>query len=186
VATEKIAGLIDTWLIGHDGMAMDHQMFISEGTWPFGFAVGRGNRLFISEAAAGAPNGSSVSSYQLSDSGGLTVISGKVPTEQTAACWLVLTYDGRYVYTANAGSASISGFRVGANGSLELLNQPGLPAMTGKHPADMAFSHDGHTLFSLNNGDGSISAFGVKSDGSLKPMSGLSGLPTTSAGLAGW
>ena len=186
VVTEKITGLIDTWLLGHDGMAMDQQTFMSVGTWPFGFAFGRGNRLFISEAAAGAPNGSSVSSYELSDSGGLAVISGKVPTEQTAACWLVLTYDGRYVYTANAGSASISGFLVHRNGSLELLDNPSLPAMTGMHPADMAFSQDGRVLFSLNNGDGTISAFGVKSDGSLEPKIGLSGLPTTSAGLAAW
>ncbi len=134
-------------------------MFMSVGTWPFGFAVGRGNRLFISEAAAGAANGSSVSSYELSDSGGLAVISGKVPTEQTAACWLVLTYDGRYVYTANAGSASISGFRVQGNGSLELLDKTGLPAKTGMHPADMAFNQDGRLLFSLNNGDGTIKRF---------------------------
>ena len=54
------------------------------------------------------------------------------------------------------------------------------------HPADMAFSHDGAVLFSLNNGDGTISAFGVKPDGSLEPKSGLSGLPTTAAGLAAW
>jgi len=186
VVTEKIAGLIDTWLLGHDGLAMDYQRFMSVGTWPFGFAVGRGNRLFVSEAAAGAADGSSVSSYQLSDSGRLAVISGSVPTEQTAACWLVLTYDGRYVYTANAGSASISGFRVHRNGSLELLDPSGVTGTTGAHPADMAFSHDGNTLFSLNNGDGTISAFGVKSDGSLEPMSGLSGLPTTAAGLAAW
>jgi 6-phosphogluconolactonase (cycloisomerase 2 family) len=186
VVTEKIAGLIDTWLLRHDGMAMDHQTFTSVGIWPFGFAVGRGERLFISEAAAGAANASSVSSYELSDSGSLAVISGKVATQQTAACWLVLSYDGHYVYTANAGSASISGFRVHSDGSLELLDNPGLPATTGTHPADMAFSHDGRTLFSLNNGDGTISAFGVKSDGSLEPRSGLIGLPTTSAGLAAW
>jgi 6-phosphogluconolactonase (cycloisomerase 2 family) len=186
VVTEKITGLIDTWLLGHDGMATNYQVFTSVGTWPFGFAVGRGDRLFISEAAAGAPNGSSVSSYALSDSGDLAVISGKVPTEQTAACWLVLTYDGRHVYTANAGSASITGFQVNSDGSLKLLNDPSLPAKTGMHPADMAFNQDGQLLFSLNNGDGSISAFGVKSSGGLEPVSGLSGLPTTSAGLAAW
>jgi hypothetical protein len=54
------------------------------------------------------------------------------------------------------------------------------------HPADTAFSHNGHELFNLNNGEGTISAFGGQSDGSLKPLSGLSGLPTTSAGLASW
>ena len=186
IVTEKITGLIDTWLLGHDGMATNHQVFTSEGTWPFGFAVGRGDRLFVSEAAAGAPDGSSVSSYALSDTGGLDVISGKVPTEQTAACWLVLTYDGRYVYTANAGSATISGFQVRRDGSLELLDNPSLPATTGKHPADMAFGQAGQLLFSLNNGDGSISAFAIEPNGGLEPKSGLTGLPTTTAGLAGW
>ncbi len=185
IVTEKIAGLIDTWLVGNDGMASDHQMFVSEGIWPFGFAVGRGDRIFVSEAAAGAPNGSSVSSYALSDSGGLGVISAKVATEQTAACWLVLTHDGRFVYTANAGSATIAGFRVRADGTLELLHDSSLPAATGMHPADMAFSHDGSELFSLNNGDGTISAFRIMSNGSLAPLNGLGGLPTTSAGLAG-
>lgn len=186
VVTEKITGLIDTWVVGHDGMAMDPQMFMSVGVWPFGFAVSHGERIFVSEADAGAADKSSVSSYQLSDSGGLSVISGSVPTEQTAACWLVLTYDGHYVYAANAGSASISGFSVKGDGSLKLLEASGVSGTTGAHPADMAFSHDGKTLFSLNNGDGSISAFGIKSDGSLKPMTGLSGLPTTTAGLAAW
>jgi 6-phosphogluconolactonase len=186
VVTEKISGMIDTWLLGHDGMATNHQVFMSEGIWPFGFAVGRGNRIFVSEAAAGAANASSASSYELTDLGSLTVISGKVPTEQTAACWLVLTYDGSFVYTANAGSATISGFRIGANGSLELLKNSGFPAKTGMHPADMAFSLDGLTLFSLNNGDGTISTFGIEGDGSLEPKSGLTGLPTTSAGLAAW
>jgi 6-phosphogluconolactonase len=186
VVTEKIAGMIDTWLLGHDGMATNHQVFASEGVWPFGFAVGRGNRIFVSEAAAGAADASSASSYELGESGSLTVISGEVPTEQTAACWLVLTYDGSFVYTANAGSATISGFRVGANGSLELLKNSGFPAATGVHPADMAFSPNGFTLFSLNNGDGTISTFSIKSGGSLEPMKGLTGLPTTSAGLAAW
>jgi 6-phosphogluconolactonase len=186
VVTEKIAGLIDTWVLEHDGMATNHQIFMSEGVWPFGFAVGHGNRIYVSEADAGVANASSVSSYQLTDSGGLTDISAKVPTEQTAACWLALTFDGSFVYTANAGSATISGFRVGARGSLELLKVAGLPASTGMHPADMAFSSDGLTLFSLNNGDGTVSAFRIKSNGSLEPMSGLTGLPTTSAGLAAW
>jgi 6-phosphogluconolactonase len=184
VVTEKISGMIDTWLLGHDGMATNHQVFASEGVWPFGFAVGRGDRIFVSEAAAGAANASSASSYKLTDSGDLTVISAKVPTEQTAACWLVLTYDENFVYTADAGSAAISGFKVGADGSLELLKNSGFPAATGEHPADMAFSPDGLTLFSLNNGDGTMSTFSIKSNGSLEPMKGLTGLPTTSAGLA--
>jgi 6-phosphogluconolactonase (cycloisomerase 2 family) len=186
VVTEKISGMIDTWAVGRDGLATNHQVFASEGVWPFGFAVGRGDRIFVSEADAGAADASSVSSYNLKETGALSVISAKVATQQTAACWLVLTDNGSYAYTANAGSATISGFRVSPNGSLELLQKEGFPATTGMHPADMAFSHDGLELFSLNNGDGTVSAFGIKANGSLKPMSGLTGLPTTSAGLAAW
>jgi hypothetical protein len=50
----------------------------------------------------------------------------------------------------------------------------------------MAFSRDGGTLFSLGNGNGTLNAFAVKSNGELQAMGSLSGLPTTSAGLAAW
>lgn len=178
--------MIDTWVLDHDGLATDHQVFSSGAGGNFGFAVGRGNRLFVSEAAGGAADSSAVSSYQLSESGDLSVIDSSVGTKQTAACWLVLTHNGSYIYTANAGSASISGFRVGPGGSLQLLTSSGIAASTGAHPADMALSHDGHFLFSLNNGDGTLSAFAVQPDGGLQSIGSLSGLPTTSAGLAAW
>jgi len=178
--------MIDTWVLDHDGMATNHQVFSSGAGGNFGFAVGRGNRLFVSEAAGGMMNASAVSSYVLSDAGHLTVIDSSVSTKQTAACWLVLSSDGRFLYTANAGSASLSAFRVQPSGSLSLLDASGVSATTGAHPADMTFSHDGHRLFSLNNGDGTISGFMVKSNGELGADSSLSGLPNTSAGLAGW
>ena len=129
---------------------------------------------------------SAVSSYQLSDAGDLTVIDSSASTKQTAACWLVLSYDGHFVYTANAGSASLSGFRVQPPGSLKLLHASGASATTGAHPADMSFSHDGRRLFSLNNGDGTISGFMVKPNGELGADGSLGGLPNTSAGLAAW
>ncbi len=178
--------MIDTWVLDQDGMATDHQVFTAGLGGNFGFAVGRGNRLYVTEAAGGAANGSAVSAYALSDSGGLTVVDGSVSTKQTAACWLALTFDNRFLYTANAGSATVSGFSVQQDGSLELLNSSGVSGSTGAHPADMAFSHDGRTLFVLDNGSGMISAFGLGMDGALAAKTGLSGLPTTAAGLAGW
>ena len=95
-------------------------------------------------------------------------------------------FDDRFLYIANAGSASISGFQLQPSGKLKLLNASGVSGRTGAHPADMTFSHDGRRLFSLNNGDGTISGFMVKSNGQLGPDGSLSGLPNTSAGLAGW
>lgn len=178
--------MIDTWVLDQDGLATDHQVFTSGAGGNFGFAVGRGNRLFISEAAGGAAGASAVSSYHLSDSGNLSLIDSSVGTKQTAACWLVLSHNESYLYTANAGSASLSGFRVGPGGSVQLLTPSGITATTGAHPADMALSHDGHLLFSLDNGNGMVNAFAVQPDGGLQSIGSLSGLLTTSAGLAAW
>jgi 6-phosphogluconolactonase (cycloisomerase 2 family) len=157
-------------------------MFPSAGTTPFGFAVSPEDRLFVSEAGTG-----SASSYTVSDAGELSVISATLLTTQKAACWLIASHDGRFVYTANAGSGSISGFRVGNNGSLELLDADGRTAATGdgSHPVDMAQSHDGRFLYSLANGDGTLHGFKVSENGSLEPVTVLSGIPTSAAGLAG-
>ena len=187
VVTERLTNLIDTFALCEDGLAVDQQTFQSAGTTPFGFDVGRRGRVFVSEEGGGAANASSASSYKVSEDGDLSVISGAVPTHQTAACWLLTSHDGRFVYTANAGSGSISGFRVGRRGSLELLDADGQTALTGdkSHPTDMVQSQDSRFLYSLNNGNGTISAFRSKPDGSLHSLMVLNGLPTSVAGLAG-
>ena len=100
---------------------------------------------------------------------------------------MIASHDGRFVYTANAGSGSISGFRVGHNGSLELLDADGRTAVTGdgSHPVDMAQSHDGRFLYGLANGNGTLHGFKVGENGSLESVTVVSGIPTSAAGLAG-
>ncbi len=182
IVTERLTNLIDTFALDEDGLATDIKTFQSVGATPFGFDIGREDRLFVSEADA-----STVSSYQISEDGELAVISGAVPTHQAAACWLLTARNGRFIYTANAGSGSISGFGVGHDGSLHLLDQDGVTGLTGSgsHPTDMVQSRNGRFLYSLNNGNGSISAFATRPNGSLSPLMTVSGLPTTAAGLAG-
>jgi 6-phosphogluconolactonase len=187
IVTERNSNLIDTFVVGDDGLANDHKMFQSVGATPFGFDVGRGNRIFVSEAGGGAANASSASSYDVSGEGDLAVISGAVPTEQTAACWLLASRNGRFIYTANAGSGSISGFSVDQDGSLHLLDTDGRTAVTGdgSHPVDMTESRNGRFLYNLANGSGTLHAFTVRPNGSLEPRMVLSGIPTSAAGLAG-
>ena len=182
IVTERLTSLIDTFVLGDDGLATDAKSFQSVGATPFGFDVGRDNRLFVSEAP-----GSTASSYEISEDGDLAVISGSVPTHQAAACWLLSARNGQFVYTANAGSGTISGFRVGNGGSLHLLDPSGVTGSTGSgsHPTDMVQSRDGRFLYSLNNGNGTISAFATRPNGSLHPLMTITGLPTSSAGLAG-
>jgi 6-phosphogluconolactonase len=114
------------------------------------------------------------------------VISDAVPTMQNAACWVALTGDERFAYTANAASGSISGFTVAPDGSLSLLSPNGQTGVTGpgSHPIDMALSRDSRYLYSLDSGNGTITVFRVESTGALSPLAGLSGISTAASGLA--
>jgi 6-phosphogluconolactonase len=107
-----------------------------------------------------------------------------VPNHQQAACWVAVTPDGRFAYTTNTGSGSISGYRVGHGGGLTLLDADGQTGHTGPGPIDMALTGSSRFLYSLNSGDGTISGFRVKADGGLAPIDGSSGLPAAATGLA--
>ncbi len=181
VVTERVTSLIDTFVLGHHGLAEVHKTSQSVGATPFGFDVGRRDRIFVSEAAGSA------SSYEVSEDGDLQVITEAASTKQSAPCWLILSHDGRFAYTANAGSGSISGFSVNHAGALELITPNGQTAVTGagSHPVDMAQSDDGRFLYSLNNGNGTITGFRVKQDGSLQSVTVVNGIATSAAGLAG-
>lgn len=184
VVTEKATNLIDTYAV-EDSVAGDVTTHPSAGVTPFGFAFTRRGTLIVSEAAGGAVNASSASSYDVSQDG-FELISPAVPTNQTAACWAVTTKNGKFAYTANAGSGSIAAYRVGHDGDLTLLN--GVAGFTGatSHPSDMALSHNSQFLYVLANTTQSIGAFTVQADGSLTAINGVSGLPASAVGLAAW
>lgn len=184
VVTEKATGIINTFTVGDDGLVDDHQTFASSVPTPFGFAVGRRGRIFVSEANGGAANGSSVSSYEVSDDGELAAISSAVPTTETAACWVVLTGNERFAYASNTGSGTISGYRVAPDGSLQLLDADGVTSVTGPGPIDLAMSRNSRYLYSLNSGNGTFSAFRVNANGSLDTLPGVSGIPAGANGLA--
>jgi len=186
VVTEKATGIIDTFTIGEDGLAGGHKMFASPVPTPFGFAVGRGGRIFVSEANGGTANAGAIGSFEVSDNGDLAAISSAVATMQSAACWVVLTRNEHFAYASNTGSGTISGYHVNADGTLQLLDTNGITGTTGSGstPIDLALTRDSLYLYSLNSGNGTISAFLVNADGSLQTLSALSGLPAGANGLA--
>ncbi len=188
VVTEKATDSLGLYVLDEDGLSMEHKLFASAGPTPFGFAFGKHGQLYVSEAAGGADGASSVSSYWLTPCGDLIVLDASAPTTQTAACWIVVTKDGKYVYTTNAGSGSISGYEVGRCGQLSLLAPDGRSGETGmdSKPIDMAISHDGRFLFSLNGGNATISTFRLDKQGNLEALPVLTGLPATANGLAAY
>lgn len=157
----------------------------SVGATPFGFSFRQAGLLIVSEAFGGAPDGSAVSSYQVGR-GGATTISASVGTTETAACWIVVSRDGRYAYTSNTGSGTITGYRVDAQGRLTILDANGVTGSTGagSGPIDLAITRTGRPfLYSLNTRNGTLSIFAVGERGALLDRGTVSGVPTTANGL---
>ena len=124
--TEKGTNLITTFVVGRDGRPGGALPQASSGQTPFGFAFDRRGHLIVSEAFGGTA--SALSSYDVAPSGTLGLISGSVPaTDQRAACWVVVTRDGRFAYTTNTATRTVSGYRIGAGGALSLLDASRAP-----------------------------------------------------------
>jgi 6-phosphogluconolactonase (cycloisomerase 2 family) len=179
VVTEKGTQTIDTYSVDKRGRAQAGVSSPSAGATPFGFAFDGHGRLFVSEAAGSA------SSYTVDDTGA-HVISGAVATHQAAPCWLVVTKNGRYAYTANAGAATISGFGIAHDGSVALLDPSGATASlgAGAHPLDEAVSENGRFLYVLVDGRHTIGGYRIGSDGSLTSLGEVGTLPAGAVGLA--
>jgi 6-phosphogluconolactonase len=180
VVTEKASSTIDTYVVGAHGVAGPPTVNAAVGGTPFGFDFDKRGNVLTSNATGSA------SSYDVARDGSLSVISGAVPTFQGAPCWLVTSKNGRYAYTANAGSGTISGFSVGQGGTLTLLDPSGVTGNlgAGSHPLDESVSEDGHLLHVLVDGTHSLGTFRIAQDGSLAYVGTVGGLPAGTVGLA--
>jgi len=180
--TERATNRIDTYVVERDGRLTGPFVHPSAGPTPFGFAVTKRNTLLVSEAGAGG----GASSYRVGDHGALTPVSSMVMTGQRAACWAVVTKDGKFGYVTNAGTGNISGFAIGHDGSARLLNADGVTATTGGNPTDAALSHDSRFLYARVAGTSSIAIFAIGHDGALAARPALTGTPDGLAGLAAY
>lgn len=185
VVTEKASSMIDTYVVGKDGMASVPTVNPSSGMTPFGFAFTQQGALVVSEAFGGAALASAVSSYNVWN-GGLNVISASVPTGQTAACWIAVSKNGKFAYSTNAGSGSVSAYAVGPDGSLSLINGAAGITGNGTSPIDATVSNDGQYLYVLNGRTHNISAFAIQADGTLVNVGTFEGLPAGSVGITSW
>ncbi len=185
VVTEKGPNTIGVYPVSDTGIAGAGTFYASSGATPFGFSFGQRGQLFVSEAWGGAPNASTVSSYEFSASGQLLSLHPVVPNTETAACWLVVTKSGRYLYVTNTGSSTISGYGIRPDGTLELLDADGATAPTGagSAPIDLAFSVNDQYLYALSAGANTITAFRALPHGKLQPIGMVGGLPAGTNGL---
>jgi 6-phosphogluconolactonase len=175
VVTEKTANQLETFQLRH-GLPGDPVITPSNGPVPFGFAFDPRGDAIVSEAS-----NSTVSSYRLDANGVPQLVTASAQTLQGAACWVVVTPDGRFAYTGNAATGSITGFAIADDGSLTRLAEDGRSASSTR-PNDLAIA--GGYLYAVNPINGTITAYRIGTDGSLVGFVAASGLPTGLAGLA--
>ena len=125
------------------------------GTVPFGFDFDAAGHLAVTEAGPSA-----VATFDVARNGTLTARDVRA-TSQAATCWLVA--NGRTVYASNAGSGTLSSYRVGAAGGLTALGN----TATDHGTVDATVSSDGGYLYAQTGATGTVDAFRIGSDGSL-------------------
>ena len=176
--TEKQTSKLDVFRVQADGTLSPVVVTPSSGPGEFAISFAPNGAAMVSETGpAGGVDASALSSYALLASGSLSPITTSVPTLGAATCWQVATPDGRFVYTSNAGTATVSGFSIGANGSLTPL--PG--TIQGANPSgatniDVTISSNSKFLYTLNAGNGTIGIFAIHNDGTLTSLGSADGL----------
>lgn len=160
-------GEIDTYVISASGAAGAPHAFATPNIDnPFGFSA-VGNYFLISNAGyVATANGAmpqvgdfsqftgTAATYKVSNAGNLTLVSN-IKTGGRAACWLIVTKNGRRAFVTNTlgataptgGVGAVSSLSVAANGKMTLSHQantaPGFPA-------DMALSNDNKYLYVID------------------------------------
>lgn len=193
LVTEKTTNLvlyphsaIDAFQIATNGLAsVVPQRDASNGVRPFSLAFRNDSQLLVAESFDATPGKAAVSSYQVNSHGLLTVTSGSIRNQQTDTCWIVITKDGRYAYTANFGSGTISSYGISSTGTLQLIR--GSAAFLGmvSQPVDLALTANSHFLYLLLRGSGAVAAFSIATDGDLQPLGVVAGALPVADGASG-
>jgi 6-phosphogluconolactonase len=189
IVAETIANFIDVFHLQEDGRTGSLTRFPSNNRTPLAIAFTHHNIMALTEgdmqsAQTGTPGGSSTSTYRITEDETLEPISQAVPNFQTSNCWVRFTPDGRFAYTGNTGSGSVSSYSVSPAGELTLL--AAVAANTGGFasvPIDLDISRDGKFLYVIASFIGTVEGYRIEQDGSLTHVSDVSGFPVSMQGI---
>jgi 6-phosphogluconolactonase (cycloisomerase 2 family) len=103
-----------------------------------------------------------VSAFSVAADGALSSIGASpFADHQTAPCWVEITHDGQFLFTANTASGSISRYSIAANGTLTLLGSTPVSSQSGVGAVDVRLSDDGQTLYVNESRVGAVGEFAV-------------------------
>jgi len=167
---------IDVFAVASNGLASAlPKRNASNGLRPFSMAFRSNSELLVVESFNAAPDASAVSTYRVASNGNFDVISGSIPNQQTDACWVVITEDGRYAFIANFGSGTISSYRFNSTGAVTLLDGDAAFLGIDSQPVDLALSADSRYLYLLLRGTGGVASFEIGAGGALTPLGVVTG-----------
>lgn len=182
VVTEKATNTISSFPILKNGQPGSIHTLSSAGETPFGFDFGSNNRFYVSEAFGGAPAASTVSSYRIDNDANVTLVDGPLHTNETAACWLVVSVNNRQLFVTNTGSNNVSSLYASGNGQLDFSNQGNTtPALS--TPIDAALNHNSKFLYVLVTGTDAIITYRIGANGALTQIDFDDNLPDAATGL---
>jgi 6-phosphogluconolactonase len=167
VVTERSTDIISVFRLDPTtGIPVERRSVTSSGQTPFGFEFNRNGVLVVTEAFGAAD--SAMSSYSLTADGSLSLISPSVDAaNETDACWVTITRNGKRAYETNTNAGSISSYSIANDGSLSLLQARA--AKNGGLPIDLDLSPDDKFLYVLNFGSDTLEVYAVnKASGALK------------------
>ena len=163
VTTKASGNDVDVYAVGPGGLLSPSPVVNPlPADVPFAVTFDEAGHVALAEAGPSA-----VATFSLSSSGVLTQL-GVADTGQQATCWVVRA--GRYLYTSNAGSGSVSGYTAGRNGALTALGNTPTDAGT----VDPASAAHGRFLYVRTGAAGNVDEFAVGAGGSLTPLGSVS------------
>ena len=186
LVAEHMTNKLDTFSVGTDGRATGPLAQSSNGIAPLGFAFDNAGHVVVSEVRF-----STISSYAVSPTGLLTSITDQLSDFGVAACWTANTnnptFPNQYSYITNTRADTVSGLKIATDGGVTLLNANGITASlpAGAFPLDDVVSADSNYLYVLAEHLPGLIGFRIQSDGSLVQVTTVTGIPTSSFGMAG-
>ena len=166
VGTRVGTSQIDSFTVGFGGRLTPApgSPFPAQGLGPFGskFRPTNPSQLFVSNAHNTAANSGTVSAFTDSSRGTLTPVAGSpFADDQMAPCWVEISHDGRFLFTVNTASGTISRFSIAPGGKLTLLGSTPVAATGGVGAVDARLSPDGRYLYVDESKIGSVGIFAV-------------------------
>jgi len=185
VVTERGTNSLSAYAVDERGYAEGPATIPSAGQTPYGFDFTASGALVVTEAFGGDIGRAAASSYAVGRPGEVKHVSGSVANTRSEVCWAAVTNDGRFVYVTNFGDGTISSYRIGEDGSIELAEAVAAETRLGEPGVrDEALSADGRFLYALDADAQKVHGWTVGADGRLAEIGAVDGLPETVAGLA--